>query len=39
MIRLNAAFRAGLEWWHAFASSWNGISMMDESVTFPEAQV
>ena len=27
-IRMNAAFRADLEWWHAFASSWNGVSMM-----------
>ena len=28
MIRLNAAFRADLEWWHVFASSWNGVSLM-----------
>ena len=28
MIRLNAAFRADLEWWHSFVSSWNGVSMM-----------
>ena len=28
MIRLNAAFRADLEWWHVFVGSWNGISMM-----------
>ena len=28
MIRLNAAFRTDLEWWHVFASSWNGVSLM-----------
>ena len=28
MIRLNAAFRADLEWWHIFVGSWNGIFMM-----------
>lgn len=28
MIRLNAAFRADLEWWHAFVGQWNGVSMM-----------
>ena len=27
-IRLNAAFRADLEWWHVFASDWNGVSLM-----------
>ena len=27
-IRLNAAFRADLEWWHAFVGEWNGVSMM-----------
>lgn len=27
-IRLNAAFRADLQWWHVFVSSWNGVSMM-----------
>ncbi len=32
MIRLNAAFRADLEWWHVFAQSWNGVSLMRESV-------
>ena len=31
MIRLNAAFRADLEWWHVFAHSWNGVSIMRES--------
>lgn len=30
MIRLNSVFRADLEWWHVFASSWNGVSMMQE---------
>ena len=40
MIRLNAAFRADMEWWHAFASSWNGVSMMvDESITFSKVEV
>lgn len=27
-IRLSAALKADLEWWHVFASSWNGVSMM-----------
>lgn len=31
MIRLNSAFRADLEWWHVFASSWNGVSLMRET--------
>lgn len=31
MIRLNSAFRADLEWWHMFATSWNGVSMMREA--------
>ena len=26
--RLNEACRADMEWWHAFVSSWNGVSMM-----------
>ena len=26
--RLNEACRADIEWWHAFVSSWNGVSMM-----------
>ena len=28
MIRLNSAFRADLEWWHAFAREQNGMAMM-----------
>ena len=28
MVRLNAEFRADLEWWHVFVGSWNGVSMM-----------
>ena len=28
MIRLNAAVRADLEWWHTFVETWNGVSMM-----------
>ena len=31
MIWLNAAFRADLEWWHVFASLWNGVSLMWEA--------
>ena len=27
-VRLNTAFRADLEWWHTFAGSWNGVSMI-----------
>ena len=30
MIRLNTAFRADLEWWRVFASSWNGVSLMKD---------
>ena len=34
--RLNAAFRADLEWWHTFVSLWNGVSMMlRESLRLP----
>ena len=28
MIRLNAGFRADLEWWHAFLGDWNGATMI-----------
>ena len=28
MIRLNSAFRADLEWWHAFVREWSGVAMM-----------
>ncbi len=28
MIRLSAAFRADLEWWHVYVGGWNGVSMM-----------
>ena len=27
-IRLNAAFRADLLWWHVFIAGWNGISLI-----------
>ena len=27
-IRLNQEARSDIEWWHTFASSWNGIDMM-----------
>ena len=27
-IRLNKAFRSDIEWWHQFASSWNGTSIL-----------
>ena len=30
-IRLNQSFRADLEWWHKFLSSWNGVSMIPAS--------
>ena len=40
MIRLNAAFRADLEWWHIFVSSWNGVSMMGrESLLIPGVEI
>ena len=28
LVRLNRQARSDLEWWHLFASSWNGVSMM-----------
>ena len=39
-IRLNVEARSDIEWWHTFASSWNGVSMM-QSVrrTSPVARV
>ena len=27
-MRLNASFRADLEWWHAFVSEWNGVALL-----------
>ena len=30
MIRLNAAFRADMEWWWCFASNWNGVSVISQ---------
>ena len=30
MIRLNAAFRANMEWWWCFASSWNSVSVISQ---------
>ena len=27
-IRLNTAFRSDIEWWHHFASTWNGVSIL-----------
>lgn len=40
MIRLNAAFRVDLEWWHVFVSSWNGVSMMlRESLQSPGIEI
>ena len=39
-IRLNASFRADLEWWHVFMSSWNGVSMMlEECLKSPGVEV
>ena len=39
MIRLNSAFRADLEWWHVFATSWNGVSMMREGTKNRDGEV
>ena len=40
MIRLNTAFRAHLEWWHVFASSWNGVSSMrDTTLQSPSIEI
>ena len=30
-VRLNHSFRLDLEWWHAFLSKWNGISLLWDS--------
>ena len=39
-IRLNAAFRADMEWWHVFAQSWNGVSLMrDRDRSAPVTEV
>ena len=39
-IRLNAGFRADLEWWHNFVTSWNGISMMQrEGLLSPGVEI
>ena len=39
-IRLNASFRADLEWWHVFVSSWNGVSMMlEECLKSPSVEM
>ena len=38
MIRLNAAFRADMEWWHVFAEKWNGVSML-RNVAFQSPSV
>ena len=27
-VRLNASFRADLEWWHAFVSEWSGVALL-----------
>ena len=27
-MRLNASFRADLEWWYAFVSKWNGVALL-----------
>ena len=34
-IRLNAAFRSDLTWWHSFLEHWNGMSMLDGSLNKP----
>lgn len=40
MIRLNAAFRADVEWWHVFVSDWNGVSMMlKRGLSVPEVEM
>ena len=40
MIRLNAGFRADLEWWHTFVGAWNGVSMMRrEEVLSPDIHI
>ena len=27
-LRLNAAFRSDIAWWHMFIEEWNGVAMM-----------
>ena len=39
-VRLNAAARADIVWWHLFAVHWNGISMLwDSSIQSPEFNI
>ena len=39
-VRLNAAARADIVWWHLFAEEWNGISILwDSSTLLPEFTV
>ena len=34
-VRLNAAIRSDLMWWHLFLDSWNGVGMMDNPADDP----
>ena len=34
-VRLNAAFRSDVMWWHVFLDTWNGIGMMDNPANGP----
>ena len=39
-IRLNRELRADMEWWHEFASRWNGVSLLrDVAVQHPSAEL
>ena len=39
-VRLNAAARADIVWWHLFAEEWNGISILwDSSTVLPEFNI
>ena len=39
-VRLNAAARADIVWWHLFAEEWNGISILwDNSALLPEFNI
>ena len=39
-VRLNAAAKADIVWWHLFAEEWNGISILwDNSALLPEFNI
>ena len=37
--RLNKEFRPDLHWWHAFLTSWNGLSLFRSTVVVPKFHI